>query len=192
MNSLTRIVAIIVLWTLGVGCSDGTASKGSKAEKVVHDAAKATADAAKSAAESAKDVVGGVAQNAADAFEEGFATAAKKASSTLEGMEGGSELVKEVTDLFGSAKEAITSITDKASAQAALPKLSDLGGTIDELGGIVGKLPSQAKSAIAGMIESGMNLLKALAEKVMAIPGVQSVIKPKLDELMDKLSSLTH
>ena len=40
------------------------------------------------------------------------------------------------------------------------------------------------------LLENGRKALQKLADKVMALPGVESVLKPKVDGLMQKLSEI--
>ena len=105
-------------------------------------------------------------------------------------MPGGQELLTKVTDFFGSVTKSLQGITDVDSAKAALPKLEELTGSTDSLSQAIGALPEGAKSAISGVVEKGITELKALVEKIEAIPGVSAVVKPTIDKLMEKLSTL--
>jgi hypothetical protein len=51
-------------------------------------------------------------------------------------------------------------------------------------------LPEGAKSAVSGVWEKGVADMKVLAEKVMKLPGVESVLKPAVTQLMDKLEAV--
>ena len=108
----------------------------------------------------------------------------------LKGVPGGQELVTKVTDLFGAATKSLQAVTDVDSAKAVVPKLEELTGSTDSLSQAIGALPKSAKSAIATVVENGITELKALVDKVEAIPGVSAVIKPTVDKLMEKLSAL--
>jgi hypothetical protein len=118
------------------------------------------------------------------------ASAAAKSTEALKGVPGAQELLTKVTDLFGSATKSLQAITDVDSAKAVVPKLEELTGSTDSLSQAIGSLPKSARSAIAAVVENGITELKALVEKIEAIPGVSAVIKPTIDKLMEKLSTL--
>ena len=172
---------------VNLGCTQEAGKALDKAEEAVADAAEETGDAVGDAAESAGDL----ANEAGEKLSEGFSAAAEKAASALEGIDGGGEMLTQVKEFFGSAQETLKGITNKESAEAAVSKLGDLDGAIAKISEMAGKLPESAQAAIGPMIAAGTAQLKALIEKVNAIPGVSDVIKPKLTELMDKLKGLS-
>jgi hypothetical protein len=171
---------MLAMGSVLVGCDQG-------AQTTLQDAGQAV----QGAAESASDAAGDLAQKATDALGEGFAAAADKASSALASIEGGPEMLTKVKEFFASATDSLSGIKDEVSARAALPKLDELEGKISGLADMTAGLPAEAKTAVSGLLESGVNGLKALVEKIMALPGVESIVKPKLDAIMQKLSGLT-
>ena len=52
-----------------------------------------------------------------------------------------------------------------------------------------GGLPAAAKTAVAGIFESSLGELKPMLEKLLAIPGVEAILKPAIDALMEKLGA---
>ena len=84
---------------------------------------------------------------------------------------------------------ALEGITDKASAEAALPNLKAVETKLDELGGTVEGLPQQAKEALASLLDNSLPALKELVTKVEGIEGVGEVVKPTLDGIMAKLDA---
>lgn len=112
-----------------------------------------------------------------------------KATESLSSVEGGADMLKGITDSFGEITKALGSVKDEATATAALPELSKLaetfGGMTDKFGG----LPAAAKTAVAGIFESSLGELKPMLEKIMAIPGVQAILKQAIDALMEKLGA---
>jgi hypothetical protein len=173
------MILIVAPVLFPAGCNQAEQA-GETAKEVVSQAGETVNDAAKDAA---KDV--------GDKLSEGFSAAAEKASSALEGIDGGAEILTKVKDLFGSAQTTLSGVTDKVSAEAATSKLSELNGAVDSLGNLIGKLPAQAKSALGGVIDQGVQQLESLVEKVVALPGISDVIKPKMDEIIKKLKALT-
>ena len=59
----------------------------------------------------------------------------------------------------------------------------------DELSKSVAGLPDGAKSAVSGVMDKGLAELKTLVDKVLALPGVEAVLKPAVGELLDKLKT---
>lgn len=183
IRSMPLVTAALTA-SLLLGCGK---TPGSKMQEAADSATGAMSDAAASATETVSEA----AQSATDALGAGFADATKKATSALEGVTGGSELLKNVTDLFATAQSSLKGVTDEATAKAALPGLNELVEKAGGLSALTDKLPAEAKTAVSQMIESGLGPLKELIAKVMAIPGVEAIVKPKLDEFVAKVTALT-
>jgi ABC-type transporter Mla subunit MlaD len=166
---------------------EGAQDAASDAVEKTQDVASEAADQAGQALQGAKDAAGEAGQQAGDKLSEGFAAAAAKASSALEGIEGGAEMVAKIKDFFGSAQTALQGVRDPDSAQAALAKLNS---GADGLSAMSGKLPEEARSAIVPLIEQGLAQLKPLIEKVAAMPNIGE-LKPQLDALSEKLAALS-
>jgi hypothetical protein len=179
---------------LAAGCTQATeemeGAAGAAAE-AASDAVTEAGTATSNAAESVAEAAGTAVESAKEGVQEGMAALTEKASAALAGIEGGPELLKKVTGFFDSAQEAVRGIKDTETAKAATAKLTELEGSIEGMSASMSKLPAEAKTALGGVIESGTAALKALVEKALAIPGVQDVIKPKLDEVMQKLAALS-
>ena len=99
-------------------------------------------------------------------------------------------LGQEVTSVVEDATAALNGVTDAASAEAALPRLTEIDANLDRLGGLVGQLPAEGKSALAALINGALPELEALVAKVSEIPGVGAVIKPAADALVEKLKAM--
>jgi Bacterial protein of unknown function (DUF937) len=106
-------------------------------------------------------------------------------------MVGGVDIGKQVTDSITSLRTALGSITDAASAQAALPKLRDVTAQIDKVDGMIGQLSLEQRKLLTGLVNPVMPTLNQLFDKVLAIPGVADVLKPAIDALKVKLAALT-
>ena len=186
MRFLAALSTMVMLAVLFSGCSQDASTSLDEAE-----------DAMGEAADNASDAVGDVTSEASDAFQDvagGLSDAAGEtvgnATQAVTDLVGGADVSKSFTALFGSATEALNGITDEGTAKAALPKLSELGTKLDGLTGMLNKLPSGAKSGVMEVIKKGLGELRPLAEKVLAIPGVEAIIKPTLDGLESKLTAL--
>ncbi|MBN1855317.1 MAG: hypothetical protein JW829_21480 [Pirellulales bacterium] len=187
------MVCLTLTWCIA-GCSPKEDSSlqdvGKDAARSIEDTTKDMVDATRDAVGSATDAATRAAEAAVGSVKDQLADVTKKASEALSGIEGGPEILKQVTQLFESAGETLHGIADIDSAKAALPKISELTSSLDGLTTSLGNMPAEAKTAIGGVIEKGVGTLKALAEKILAIPGVQDVIKPQLDEFMTKLAAI--
>jgi hypothetical protein len=106
-------------------------------------------------------------------------------------MVGGIDLGKQVTDSLNSLRSTLTSVTDPASAEAALPKLREATSQIDKVSGMLGQLSDAQRKVIAGLVSPMISVLNQLFDKALAIPGVAEVIKPTIDTLKAKLATLT-
>lgn len=144
----------------------------------VQDAANAATDAAATATEAAGDAVaaaGDAVANAADAFKDAVV--------------GDKNVGTEITNIFTSATDILNGIKDEATAKDALPKLTELDGKIGELSGLFGQLGDAGKSAVAKAVSDSTTGLKAIVDKVSALPGVGDVIKSIMDAILQKLAA---
>ncbi len=175
VRSLFALVALIVL---SVGCSP----------EVAKDMADKTAGGM---ADAAKGVDAGASEMMGKATEVGgsMSDMMGKATEALSGVEGGSDMLKQVTEMFGTATKTLSGITDADSATAALPDLGKLTEGFGGMSEMFGKLPDAAKVAVSGIFQSSIGQLKPIIDKIMAIPGVESIIKPAIDALMSKLDA---
>jgi hypothetical protein len=99
-------------------------------------------------------------------------------------------LGQEVTSVFENATTALNGVTDKASAEAALPRLREIGANLDRLGGLADRLPAEGKSALAALINGALPALEALIARVSEISGVGDIIRPAANGLVEKLKAL--
>jgi hypothetical protein len=161
----------------------------SKAGEALKEAEAAAVGAVKQAEGTAAEL-GGKAEGAIGTLGQELGAATQKASEALKGVEGGSELLTKINALFASASTTIASATDEATAQAAAPKLGELALTAEGLKPLLEKLPPEAKTAVASVIEKGIPQLQTILNTAYAIPGVEAALKPKVDELLAKLTAL--
>lgn len=184
MYKTVVVVVLFVVALVSAGCSKEADTKLDQAKQK-----------ASEAAQSAQDAFGEIADEAgktAKDAQESVASAAASAKDALKEVAGGPELMKKVTDFFDTAGKTLQGITDVESAKAALPKLNELSASTDDFSALMAKLPEGARSNISSVMEKGIAELKVLADKVMALPGVESVIKPSVNELMEKLAAIAN
>jgi hypothetical protein len=104
---------------------------------------------------------------------------------------GGVDVGKQISDSLGELRTSLASITDAASANAALPKLQQATAQIDKVAGTVSQLPANQRQVADGLVASSMATINQLFDKVLAIPGVAEVVKPTIDSLRTKLADLS-
>src|SRR5262245_8822069 len=100
-------------------------------------------------------------------------------------------------DVGELAKSAITGlssslggISDESTAQAALPELTKADSQFDQLRGLLGQLPPEARKTLADLVVAVRPSLDQLVDKALAIPGVGAIIKPAVDAIRSKLDAL--
>jgi hypothetical protein len=101
------------------------------------------------------------------------------------------DLGKQATDILASLRTSLQSITDSASAAAAVPKLQDAKNQMASIRGQFEKLPPEQRKAVAGQVSSPVQTLNQLFDKVLAIPGVGEQLKPIVEAVRADLSALT-
>lgn len=107
-------------------------------------------------------------------------------SLTIDNVDVGSVLNTAFTGLTG----ALGGITDVPSAQAALPKLQEAAGAVDQVSGLAGKFSADQKTMVANLIKTALPGLNDTITKVEAIPGVGEIVKPVIDGILAKLMGL--
>ena len=102
----------------------------------------------------------------------------------------GVDIGKQITNNIAGLRTTLDGVTDVASAQAALPKVQEVAVQIDKTGGEVGQLSADQRKLVAGLVNPMMPAFTQLCDKVLAIPGVAEVLKPSIDAVKAKLTTL--
>jgi hypothetical protein len=105
---------------------------------------------------------------------------------------GGVNLANQVNSSVGTLRSVLPTITDAASAQAALPKLREATAQLNEVGNLAAKLSPERKSALAKLIAVAMPAINQMCDKVLATPAVGDIAKPTIDELRGRLDALSR
>jgi len=103
----------------------------------------------------------------------------------------GVDLGKQITNNITSLRTTLDGVTDVASAKAALSKVEEVATQIGKTGGEVGQLSADQRKLVAGLINPLMPAFNQVCDKVLAIPGVAEVLKPSVDAVKAKLTTLT-
>ena len=104
---------------------------------------------------------------------------------------GGVDIGKQIGDSLGELRTSLATITDAASASAALPKLQEAMAQIDKSAGTVSQLPADQRQVAQGLVAASMATINQLFDKVLTIPGVAEVVRPTIDSLRTKLADLS-
>jgi hypothetical protein len=211
------VVIALALWLLfnflgnrGRNTISDAAQTAGQAAGAVAETAQNAAEAATDAAAAATEAVAETAQNAASAAGEAVSNAAEAATEAAEGaadaaagtvaevsealqnaVVGDINIGQGLTDAFGSVTGILNGITDEASAQAALPQLSELNTKLEGMAGVLDQLPAEAREAVSNAALEGTTAMQSLLNKVNALPGVEGVIKQIVDTIMATLAKFT-
>jgi hypothetical protein len=146
-------------------------------------------ETAKNAATETESAIDSAVEQATGAAQEGLTESLDEALVMVGEVEGGSEMVQSLRDFVGGVTGALAGVKDEATATAAAPELTNFTESLSKLNETFAKLPGAAKVVIAGIIEKALGDLKPKVEKVLALPGVDKILKPVLDGLLEKLGS---
>jgi hypothetical protein len=81
-------------------------------------------------------------------------------------------------------------VTDEASARAAIPQLNDYAPVLESLQKSTVALPEAGRSTIAELVVKNMGVLQKVIDTVMAIPGVKEILGPTVTPMIETLSKL--
>lgn len=104
---------------------------------------------------------------------------------------GGTDVGAEFGNIFSSATETVSGITDVDTAKAAVPAFNDITGKVDGLSGLWDKVPEAGRGQLGGMITENAGTLSSALDKVQEIPGVGDIIGPVAGPLLEKLMAFT-
>jgi hypothetical protein len=105
---------------------------------------------------------------------------------------GGVNLANQVNSSVGTLRSVLPTITDAASAQAALPKLRDATAQLNEVSNLATKLTPEGKSALAKLVAAATPTINQMCDKVLDTPGVGDIAKPAINELRGRLDTLSR
>jgi Bacterial protein of unknown function (DUF937) len=105
-------------------------------------------------------------------------------------MVGGVNLTDQVNSSVAALRTTLGSITDAASAEAAVPKIREARAQLDRISALSEQLPPDGKRALARLIAAAMPAINGMCDKILAMPGVAGVAQPTIDDLRKRLNSL--
>jgi hypothetical protein len=109
----------------------------------------------------------------------------------LQGIKAGDVDVGELAkSAINGLRTSLVSIKDEATAQAAVPELTNADAQFDQLRGLLGQLSPENRKILAEVMAAVRPSLDQIIDKALAIPGVGAVIKPTVDAIRSKLDAL--
>ena len=116
---------------------------------------------------------------------------AAEAFRSLNGVKVGDvDLGAQLTKAVNGLRASLEGINDEATAQSALPALTNSKHEFDMVTGLINQLSPEARKSLASAVAAVRPTLDQMIDKALAIPGVGSVIKPTVDTIRSGLNVL--
>jgi Bacterial protein of unknown function (DUF937) len=96
----------------------------------------------------------------------------------------------ELAGAYNSLNETLGSINSPATADAALPKLTDISANLDTAKSRIDALPDTGQSSVRSLMKSAMPKLTESFNRVLGTPGISDSAKSVINGIMDKLTGL--
>lgn len=119
--------------------------------------------------------------------------AGKAITETAKGMMSAADATKfggDIASSFTSITELLNGVKDVATAETALPKLTEISNKLDGFKGMMDKVPAAAKTGIITMIKDNLKKLMELINRVNEMPVVGEKLKPVLNQIASKLNAM--
>ena len=117
-------------------------------------------------------------------------TAASQTTGVQSPTAAGIDVGKQLTDSVSGLRSTLGGITDAASAQAALPKLQESTTQLDKVNDMTQRLSTDQRKLVSGVAANELPGVNELFDKVLALPGLPDQLKPVIEALRTKLTSL--
>lgn len=105
---------------------------------------------------------------------------------------GGQNIASEIHRSVDGLRSTLAGIKDEASAKAALPRLQDMSGQLEKLGGLRNQLPAAEKSSLASYIASLLPIIRPWIDNALKGSGVEAVARPVLNQIFTRLEAMTR
>lgn len=179
--------------------TEAASTAAAAAGEAVSNATEAVTETAANAVNAAGDAVANATEAVNDAVNAASTAAANAVKSATSALTTAGDTLKvgdinvgtEISGIFGSFTEALSGITNEATAKNALPKLNELSGQLDGITDLFKQLPEAGKGVISKAVGESTSGLNGLIAKISELPGVGSIIKPVIDLILQKLAALT-
>ena len=105
---------------------------------------------------------------------------------------GGVDLASEINSSVDSLKSVLPTITDAASARAALPAIRQATSQLNEVSSLIAQLSPDGRTALVKVIAVAMPTINQMCDKALATPGVGDVAKPAIDQVKGQIDALSR
>jgi len=100
------------------------------------------------------------------------------------------EPLQEVRSTLGTIVTTLGSITDVKSAKAAVPALKQATQQLGDFTSKLDQIPKSELPAISSVVSATIPRIKAIINKLDAIPGVGEVLQPVIKDLVEQLGAI--
>lgn len=105
---------------------------------------------------------------------------------------GGVNLAGEINSSVNSLKSVLPTITDAASARAALPAIRQATSQLNEVSSLIAQLSPDGRTALVKVIAVAMPTINQMCDRALATPGVGDVAKPAIDQVKGQFDALSR
>ena len=100
------------------------------------------------------------------------------------------DVSSKAASLYEGIKTNVASIKDANSAQASLPKLREAVTSLGEIRDLQEKMPADSRKGLATLFGTLVPGLEGLVGTALKAPGAEAVVKPVLDQVMERMKTL--
>ena len=101
------------------------------------------------------------------------------------------QVSKDATDIFATLTKTLNGLKDTGSVGAAAPQLQEVSAKLDDLKRIRAEMSQGGQTMLSKLVTSARGSIEPLIASVLQALGVDAAeVKPKLDEILDKLTGL--
>lgn len=106
------------------------------------------------------------------------------------GLVDGTDVGAQLQSIMTGLAATMASITDAASAEAAVPNLSTVLDTLNGVAFTIADLPSDGQAALRSAVQGALPALREAADGLMDNSAIQTVVGPLLQQVMETLQNL--
>jgi hypothetical protein len=99
---------------------------------------------------------------------------------------------KHVQSLSERLQMVLGSVSDEASAKAAVPRISDITAELERVRSATANLPAAERSGVATAISALLQAIAPKIDEILKIPGVGPILKPVVDAAVAKLQEFAR
>jgi hypothetical protein len=101
---------------------------------------------------------------------------------------GDADLGSEMTNALTKLGETVASVTDSASAEAALPELNTIKTSLETIGSNVARLSPEGTAQLSSLVKASLPAIEEGAKRLTSDTGVSSIVGNVIGEIMSLLN----